>query len=395
MQESRHDAMWARHAAEWRDNAQICSQWREASAVDSRLLHARTSGAWWETLNRLKITLFVTREYEHLAMALTFRKSPRITYFPAPHPSGLVADRTHGRVFLASSRNPNQIYMFQPVTGVLPRKDVLNKTDRNSPLLPVSTWFYPGCMYFHDLALIQGKLYANAVGHNAVVRVDRDGKFTRAWWPRCIETSAGPAFDRNYIQLNSIAPGRTLRDSFFTASSDRIGPRRPGHLNYPVKGRGVIISGKTRQPVCRGLTRPHSARLSEGKVWVANSGFGEVGFVRQERLEIVARLPGWTRGLCVVRDVIFAATSRVIPRYAVYAPGLDSRASRCGVHAICKRTGALLGSLEWPDGNQIFAIDWAPAGMTAGFPFTAGSRRAKQERILFYSYANNRSTGAS
>src|SRR5689334_2889828 len=87
-------AVWARHTAEWRDPAQICSQWREASTLDARLLEWKASGAWWSTLERLKATVLVTREYEHLVMAASLRGSrPRLSFLPLPHPSGLAIDR--------------------------------------------------------------------------------------------------------------------------------------------------------------------------------------------------------------------------------------------------------------------------------------------------------------
>jgi uncharacterized protein (TIGR03032 family) len=380
--------MWARHSAEWRDTAQVASQWREAAAVDSELLASRASGNWWDTLESSGMTLFVTREYEHLVMALSARDNKRrVTYFPLPHPSGLTTDRKSGRLFVASSRNPNQVFTFQPAIGALKRQDVRTAPDRGSPLVPVWSAFYPGCLYLHDLALVGDALYGNAAGHNAIVRLEADGTYQRVWWPKCIETTDGPAFDRNYIQLNSIAAGGTLKDSYFSASSAEIGRQRPGHLNYRVDGRGVILSGHSREPICRGLTRPHSARLHKKRVWVANSGYGEVGYADQGRLTVARRLSGWTRGLCLTSDVIFVGTSRVIPRFAHYAPGVQSTRSRCGVHAICRRTGAVLGSIEWPAGNQIFAIDWMPADITVGFPFGPRSRNRRRETTFFYSYS--------
>ena len=380
--------LWARHSAEWRDNAQVASQWREAASLDPELQRSRVSGQWWETLESLGLTLFVTREYEHLVMALSARGGRRrISYVPLPHPSGLTVDRKTRRVYVASSRNPNQIFVFQPATGALQRADASTPPDPDAPLVPTRSIFYPGCLYLHDLALTGDGLHGNAVGHNAVARLRDDGTYQRVWWPRSIDTKSGPAFDRNYIQLNSIAAGRTLEDSYFSASSAEIGRRRPGQLSYPVDGRGVIFSGRTREPICTGLTRPHSARLHKGKVWVANSGYGEVGYARQGRLEVARKLPGWTRGLCLTGDVIFAGTSRVIPRFARYAPGVDSGRSQCGVHAICGKTGVILGSIEWPAGNQIFAIDWLPAAATAGFPFGIQSRRSKRPASLSYSYS--------
>ena len=75
--------MWARHSAEWRDTAQVCSQWREASALDPRLLESKASSGWWATLERLGMTLLVTREYEHLVMAASVSTDARASVFSA------------------------------------------------------------------------------------------------------------------------------------------------------------------------------------------------------------------------------------------------------------------------------------------------------------------------
>jgi hypothetical protein len=81
-------------------------------------------------------------------------------------------------------------------------------------------------------------------------------------------------------------------------------------------------------------------------------------------------------------------TSRIIPKFSRYAPGLDASSSICAVHAVCCQTGRVLGSIEWTSGNQIFAIDWLPSGVTTGFPFEAPFRKTRRETILFYSYLN-------
>jgi hypothetical protein len=39
---------------------------------------------------------------------------------------------------------------------------------------------FPGSLYMHDVAFVGGRLHANAVGHNAVVRID-DAGFRYAW----------------------------------------------------------------------------------------------------------------------------------------------------------------------------------------------------------------------
>jgi uncharacterized protein (TIGR03032 family) len=383
---------WEGHDAAWRDPAQVISQWAGADATDARLLHATASGRWWETLAATGLTLLVTREYEHLVVALRVsEQGPAVSHLPLPHPSGLAVDAARGLVHVASTRNPNQVYDLAPVTHLLRRTDVRGEPVVDRPLVPIRSRFYPGCLYLHDLALVDGALHAAAAGQNCVVRLDDDGRYEPVWWPRCIEADTGPVFDRNHLQLNSIAAGAALASSYFTASTDRLGRRRPGHENFAVDRRGVIFSGQTREVLARGLTRPHSARLHADRLWVDNSGYGEVGIVDGQRFEPQARLPGWTRGLFFHGSIAFVGTSRVIPRFRQYAPGLAVSESVCGIHALDTRSGQVVGSLVWPDGNQVFAVEGLPSALALGFPFRAGARRATQRgKTLFYAFATAR-----
>lgn len=388
----RRDDVLARTDAAWRDPSQVTSHWENAPAPEPSSLSCRVRGKFWETLDRMKLTLLVTREYEHLVVALSVsRGKPSTTYLTIPHPSGLVFDRDRRVVLVASTRNPNQIFELRPVTELLRRADVERPRGASRVLVPVSSRFYPGSTYLHDLALIGGELHANAVGDNAVVRVTGDGRLVRRFWPKCVERNGKPRVDRNYIQLNSIAGGATIRSSFFSASADAITSRRPGHRDFPVDGRGVIFSGASREPVVRGLTRPHSARLHRDRLWVANSGYGELGLADDGKFVPVARLPGWTRGLAFARGVAFAGTSRVLPRFHRYAPGLEVDESQCAVHVLDIRSGNVLGSLTWPGGNQIFAVDWAPRSIVSGLPFSARARGdGSRARQLFYAFQTGR-----
>jgi uncharacterized protein (TIGR03032 family) len=384
-------ALSHQHHREWRAPEQAVTCWRDAADIDPRLLHGRAYGSWWETIGALAITVLVSREYEHLVVALTMAaQGPRVSFMPLPHPSGIAVDRRKGRVYVASTRNPNQIFELEPVVSLLRRSDVPRHAPGPSrrPLVPVASRIYPGCLYIHDLAVIGGTLHANAVGQNAVVRLDAGGA-TAVWWPASVERRGVPDMTRNYLQLNSIAAGSTLRGSYFLASGAGMGRRRPGDPLYRVDGRGVIFSGETRDVVTRGLTRPHSARLHRRQLWVANSGYGEIrrADLPAPTSTAVVAAPGWTRGLAFTGGIGLFGTSRVIPRFRAYAPGLDVDRSVCGVHAFDLRSGQVLGGYQWPAGDQIFGVDFVDAAWTDGLPFAARGRDRAAESALFYAFA--------
>ncbi len=377
-------AKWDRCERLFRDPAEVAGHLSGFGQAEADLLRGRTQGPFWDILKELDVSLLVTREYEHLVLALSPIGPAATTYFRLPHPSGVAVDSGRGRVYVAATRNPNQIFEFAPAEPVDERSSFSGPPP--PPLLPRRAIFYPGSLYIHELAIVGRGLFANAVGTNSVVKISDTGDARRVWWPRCLDTLGTDAFTRNYLQLNSIAAGGAISSSFFSASTDRPSRRRPGHRNFPVDGKGVIFSGRTGEVVARGLTRPHSARLHRGKLWVDNSGYGEVGCISDGRLTVAARLPGWTRGLCFRGDIMFVGTSRIIQRFHHYAPGLEPSACVCGVHVLEASSGRRLAGIVWPAGYQIFSVECLPRDLASGFPFRVSRPAPQLVRKLFFRY---------
>jgi len=352
-----------------RDPGQVLSLSAAAIPWDERSIEVRASTHFWDLLSELDVTLLVTREYEHLVLALSAvggRQS--VSCLRVPHPSGLTVDRDRGEVYVACTRNPNQVLVLAPTTGWLSRGPLEESADPGAAgLVPTSTRFLPGCLYLHDLAMVRGRLLANAVGLNAVVDL-ADGGVRTVWWPRTIESPAGPDFTMNLLQVNSIAAGDTLETSFFTASTEHASEHPPGDPRWRVDRQGVIFSGSTGEVAVRGLTRPHSARFGpDMRLWVDDSGYGTLNVVEGSASTPVVQLPGWTRGLSVIGRYAIVGTSRVISRFRSYAPGLDVDSSSCGLHIVDTRSGIVEASISWPSGNQIFAIDWLPTSVATSF----------------------------
>ena len=89
----------------------------------------------------------------------------------------------------------------------------------------------------------------------------------------------------------------------------------------------------------------------------------------------------------------FVGTSRVLPRFTSYAPGLDIDSGTCAVHAVDTSSGKVLGSVTWPQGNQIFGVEWLSRDATLGWPFVVGRPRPRRARDLFYTFQTGRSEG--
>ena len=62
---------------------------------------------------------------------------------------------------------------------------------------------------------------------------------------------------------------------------------------------GIVIDVDSQEIVADGLSMPHSPRLRDGRLWLLNSGTGELGFLdpSSSRFEPIAFCPGYARGL--------------------------------------------------------------------------------------------------
>jgi uncharacterized protein (TIGR03032 family) len=110
---------------------------------------------------------------------------------------------------------------------------------------------------------------------------------------------------------------------------------------------GIVIDVEKSEIVVDGLSMPHSPRFHDGRLWVLNSGAGELGFVDSQsgRFEAIAFCPGYARGLAFVgRHAILGLS---MPRENRTFSGLPLDAAlqsrntdpRCGLAIIDLETG--------------------------------------------------------
>ncbi len=365
-----------------RDPAQVICGNYELSGITPYSLQYTTNKTFLELLEKLKVTLLVTREYEHLILALyVVNGKLRQSFLHLPHPNGIAVNHNTQKVYVASTRNPNKIVELSVVKNLMDRSGYNRKHNGENYLTISREKYYAGAYYFHDLAFINRKLYANSVGKNGIVEINFNSSSSeKVVWsplPSTLQNS-------NYLQLNSIAAGKKITESFFTASADKPGEYKPGDIRFPVDKKGVVFSGKTKKPVVRKLTRPHSAKLHKNKLWINNSGYGELGFVEKGIFKPVMKFPGWTRGLIFINDIAFVGVSKIIPKYSIYAPGLNPENQQCAVYAVDIKTKKIIGNIEWQMGNQIYGIEWVNSSHSIGFPFTGVHASGADEQDFYF-----------
>lgn len=135
---------------------------------------------------------------------------------------------------------------------------------------------------------------------------------------------------------------------------------------------GIIIDVKTNKIVAEGLSMPHSPRWHQGKLWVLNSGTGELGWInkkvqnKSKRFTPVAFCPGFLRGLSFSGHYAFVTLSK--PRYKRFdglalADKLEEKDADawCGVQIISLQTGDVVQWLRLDGGiAELFDICTLP-----------------------------------
>jgi uncharacterized protein (TIGR03032 family) len=132
---------------------------------------------------------------------------------------------------------------------------------------------------------------------------------------------------------------------------------------------GVVVHVASGEIVARGLSMPHSPRLHEGRLWVLNSGTGELGVVDPSdgRFEPVAFLPGYARGLAFFGRYAVVGLSR--PRHNQSFEGLAleealktrDAAPRCGLVVVDIKTGRTLHWLRFEHTiNELYDVALLP-----------------------------------
>ena len=184
----------------------------------------------------------------------------------------------------------------------------------------------------HDIALdADGRVLMVSTLMNCLAQLDEGGSFRPVWGPSWIDDWV--AEDRAHVNGLALVEGQPRYCSVCGETNTRKGWKTNRETG------GAIVDITNDEVVARGLSMPHSPRWHAGRLWVLNSGCGELGHIDSRgQFTPVAFCPGYLRGLDFIDRWALVGLSR--PRHKTFSGlALDDQLARRGLEP---RTGVML-----------------------------------------------------
>lgn len=314
---------------------QVC---RKYPMSDTPIFSVTTSRGFTSWLAEVGGSLAFTTYQGGKIFFLGLRSEGILSVFERSFPRcmGLAVSEDARTVLLATQV---QLYRFD---NILLEGDVQSPYD--AVYAPHQTWI-TGDVDIHDVGIDKdGKaVFANTL-FNCLATTSEGHSFRALWQPPFITRLA--AEDR--CHLNGIAmENGTARYVTCVSRTDVSDGWRDRRVNG-----GVVVDVTSDEIVATGLSMPHSPRMREGKLWLLNSGTGELGWINLSSgaFTAVAFCPGYARGLTFVGKFAIVGLSRARENRTFaglpLAAALRSRDAdaRCGLLVIDLTTG---DTVDW------------------------------------------------
>lgn len=220
--------------------------------------------------------------------------------------------------------------------------------------------FQTGDLNIHDLAFGESGpddlIFVNT-RFSCLARPSFEHHFLPIWKPPFISELAPE--DRCHLNGLALVAGRPKYVTCL-GSTDTAGGWRPNKADG-----GLLIDVETNETILSGLSMPHSPRWYDGRLWVLNSGAGELLLVdpAARRSEVVCRLPGYLRGLSFAGPFALIGLSKIREKHIFGGLPIQQTGQplHCGVAAVDIRIGALAGVFEFTAGcEELYDVQFLP-----------------------------------
>jgi uncharacterized protein (TIGR03032 family) len=264
-------------------------------------------------------------------------------------PMGLAVD---GRQLAVGTRT--EVWLLRNAPDIASRVDPPGQHD--ACFLPRSC-HVTGDIGVHEIAWADHELWAVNTRFSCLCTLQPDYSFVPRWRPPFITGLA--AEDRCHLNGLAVVEGAP-RYASALGETDSSGGWRANKSQG-----GCLLTVPGGDVVARGLSMPHSPRLHDGRLWILESGVGQLVLVDPAtgRRQTVATLPGFTRGLALWGSYAFVGLSKVRATSAMDGVPLAERRDqlKCGVAVVDLRSGHSVALLEFQTAvEEIFDIQILP-----------------------------------
>ena len=261
-------------------------------------------------------------------------------------PMGITADEQ--RLIVGGS---NTVWYYRNMPAVAQK---LEPPDKHDACYLPRRIHVTGDIDIHELAWDRdGTLWVVNTRFGCLCTLDAEHSFYPRWRPPFLSALAPE--DRCHLNGLALVDGRP---KYVTAlgETDTAGGWRANKANG-----GILMDIDRNEIMLRGLSMPHSPRWYQDTLWLLESGEGTLARVDlpSRRREMVAQVPGFTRGIDFVGPLAFIGLSQVRERAVFSGIPLVERLSErtCGVWVVHIESGETIGFLRFEEGVQeIFAV---------------------------------------
>src|SRR5262245_45735471 len=157
----------------------------------------------------------------------------------------------------------------------------------------------------HELAWAGDELWIVNTRFSCLCTLEPSYSFVPRWRPRFV--TAFCAEDRCHLNGLAVVDGQP---KYVTALGETDSAN--GWRANKARG-GCLIEVDSGEVISRGLSMPHSPRFHDGRLWLLESGTGQLVLVDPAtgRRQPVAELPGFARGLALVGPYAFVGLSKI------------------------------------------------------------------------------------
>lgn len=266
-------------------------------------------------------------------------------------PMGLAVD---GRRMALACRRDLTLFANDPA---LAHDYLVDQPGRYDALYLPRAVYLTGDLNVHDVAFGADGLWFCATRLSCLAALSQQYSLEPRWQPPFVSEVA----PEDRCHLNGLAM-RDGRPAFVTAlgESDTAGGWRENKA-----GGGLLLDVDSREIVLRGLSMPHSPRWHNGRLWLLNSGAGELCVVDPQsgRQTVVCCLPGYLRGLCFVGSCAVIGLCQVRERHIFGGLPVQSRFPRliCSVVVVDLSSGQELAMFEFTAGcHELYDVQFLP-----------------------------------